>query len=95
MENVEVKVLGAFPFSFTDDKTGRLVEGTTVWFHEINPSNDERGIGFKPTKATLPLHYFDKFKNIALPTICKVETTTQFTSRGITTKIADFVPVKK
>lgn len=63
-----VTVLGVGRYSFNDEKTNRLVEGTTVHYysHEEKQSNDD-SLGFKPVKATLPYDYYEKFKDKSFP----------------------------
>lgn len=56
----KVYVLAAKQYQFTDEETGRVQEGTTVFY--VDPSYDEEGVvGHMPLKASLPYSAFSSF----------------------------------
>lgn len=89
-----LKVVGAQSYKFTDDKTGRLVEGVNV-FHLVNGDMNNGAVGLVPSKITLPLASFDKLSQFNYPIDCEVVTAQDFTRRGIVTKVVDLLPIVK
>lgn len=93
-KQVIVTLLGAKPYDFIDEKTGRNVKGCTVFFHEEKPQKDDYGVGFLPKKTTFPYENYNKFVDINFPSKATPEMETRFTSKGAMTKIVDFKPLK-
>jgi hypothetical protein len=68
-----VIVLSASNYKFTDDKTGKLIEGTSVqlvYSDDLKPCTDRDSVGYKPAKITLPYESFAEFK--VVPAIYEV-----------------------
>lgn len=61
-----VIVLSAKRYSMTDEKTGRLVEGVTVWYlttdHLASVIVDQDNVGCQPCKVSLPIQLWDKVR---------------------------------
>lgn len=90
MDNVKVTLLGISSYSFQDKESGRQVEGTNCWFIEQTPANEDSKAGFVPNKATLPVEAFHQLKHFTFPSECNAVLKTEFTSKGVRTKIVDF-----
>lgn len=84
MTDIVVRVEGAQWYSFTDDKTGRLVQGVNV-FHLVDAG--ENGVGKIPSKITLPFEVWDSISRFPFPCDCKLITKQEFTRKGILTKV--------
>lgn len=90
MDNVNVVLLGATNYSFKDENTGKLIEGTNVWFQEEKEDSTENACGFIPKKARLDYSAFTHMKSIHYPVKAKPVLETRYTSRGVSTKITHF-----
>ena len=90
METVNVTLLGATNYSFKDETTGKMVEGTNVWFQEDKPDNTDSACGFIPKKARLDYGAYNQMKDINYPVKAKPVLETRYTSRGVSTKITHF-----
>mgnify|MGYP005627866403 CR=1 FL=1 len=95
MNNFELTVLGVSSYSFTDEKSGRLVQGTNVWFVEKTKTCNDNTEGFIPKKATIPYELFPKMQKMDFPFLCKPIMEQSFGSKGVITKVVDFEPIKK
>lgn len=94
MDQVKVTLLGVQSYSFEDEKTKRQVEGTNCFFIEQTSSNTDNKAGFVPVKATLPIMAFDQLRHLAFPCDVNAVIKTEFTGKGIKTKIIDFKPLE-
>lgn len=88
---LELYVIGARPYSFTDEKSGRLVQGVNV-FH-LTKSED--AIGQIPQKVTLPYESWGAIKNLTFPSVHLAVTEQTFSSKGVVTKVVGIEPIKK
>lgn len=91
MTDLVIRVEGAQAYSFTDDKSGRLVQGVNV-FHLVDAG--ENGVGKIPSKITLPFETWDYIRTFAFPCDCNVITKQEFTRKGIVTKVSGIKMVK-
>lgn len=94
MDKVKVTLLGVQSYSFQDKESGRQVEGTNCFFIEQAPANADNKAGFVPNKATLPVIAFDQLKHLSFPSDCEAVVSTEFTNKGVRSKITDFKPIK-
>lgn len=62
----EVVVLSVSRYSFVSDE-GQQMQGTTVWYHAVNPVSEDNRVGCVPTKANLPLEAFETMKAMKFP----------------------------
>lgn len=88
---MEVYVVGARAYSFTDEKTNRLVEGVNVW----HLTKTEDGAGQIPAKISLPYETWGYIKTLNFPDLYTAVTNQQFTPKGIVTKVTGIQPLKK
>lgn len=93
MENMKITVEGATRFDFTDEKTGRLVQGVNV-FHLTEASGDN-AIGKIPAKITLGVDHWEYISKLSFPSVCTVITEHVFTNKGIKTKVSGLKPFHK
>lgn len=84
MNELSMNVIGARLYSFTDDRSGRLVQGVNV-FHLVEATNAET-IGQVPAKITLPIETWDYISKLTFPSTCVPITEQLFTTKGIVTK---------
>lgn len=64
MEKKQILVLGAKRWKFTDEDTGKVLEGITVHLVDLDQENDSDGVGFIPTKINYRNYSdFETFKN--------------------------------
>lgn len=61
-----VIVLGVKRYDFTNDKN-ETVRGTSVWYYDLELTNEENAVGMLPNKATLPYEAFDVEKHHKFP----------------------------
>lgn len=87
---LDLYVVGARAYSFTDEKTGRLVEGVNVW--HLTPVED--AVGKIPAKISLPYETWGYIKEMNFPSICSATTTQLLTAKGIVTKVTGIQPKK-
>lgn len=70
MESVKVILLGAQSWSFKDEVSGELREGTSVYVSPLQKSTYSNNIaGQKPVKYTLPLSEYEKYESLDMPAI--------------------------
>lgn len=53
--------LSASTYSMTDEKTGEIIQGTTVYLVPLKPSESDREAGARPQKFNQP---FDAYKKL-------------------------------
>lgn len=94
MENMTLKIEGASMYSFTDDKSGRLVQGVNV-FHMVKGSYESNSVGLIPSKISLPFETWERISNYPFPSEFEIVTSQVLSRKGIVTKVTDIVPVKK
>lgn len=66
-------VLSADKWSLTDEKTGEVRAGASVWFTNDYRESTESAVGYKPTKVTADNVVFDELAKIQLPAIVQME----------------------
>lgn len=93
MQNQTLKIEGVRKYSFTDDKTGRLVEGVNVYF--LQEEHDEHTIGKIPAKISLPITAWNKVSRFHFPCECAPEFKQEFSAKGVRTKVVDLHQVKQ
>lgn len=94
MDKVLVNLQGVSSYKFEDEKTNKIVQGTSAWFSEVQPVANETTKGFIPKKVNLPLEAFELYKDLAFPIKVYAMLETRFTNRGVVTKINNFELVK-
>ena len=62
----KVIVLGVKRYDFLNDQ-GQPVKGTSVWYYDLEATNEENAVGVLPQKATLPYEAFEVEKHHAFP----------------------------
>lgn len=69
-----VTLLSVSKYSFVNEQ-GQQLDGTTVWYYDDVPVNEENRVGFVPIKASLPSSIYDTLKglNFPLPVIANVK----------------------
>lgn len=85
-----VHAVGARKYSFTDEKSGRQVEGVTVYHLQAQ----EGCVGLVPSKISFPFALGAKIGGFTFPGKFEVETTQIFGTKGVITKFVDLHPVK-
>lgn len=66
-------VLSGDSWSMTDEKTGQILEGISVWFLTPYRTQDNPGqAGYKPAKVGASADVFAKLRAIKLPAICEM-----------------------
>lgn len=92
---ITVNLKGAKPYKFTDKESGREVAGCNVFFELLDQQNNDEGKGFLPQKANLPYEAWDYMRSIDYPSAADAVLKDEFTSKGVRTKIVNFIPLKK
>ena len=71
---MEMNVLGMKKWSFTDEKTGELREGVTVFVAQESEDTTGNTLGLEIMKLTAPLFVYDRAKasKISFPSECQV-----------------------
>lgn len=94
MSDELVTVLGVGRYSFNDDKSGRLVEGTTVHYYSHNDEKQSDLLGYKPAKATLPLDHYEKYQGKSFPFDATIDFSLVIKSGKPAVKVNGFNEVK-
>ena len=82
---LEILVLFARPYEFTDKETGKVLKGVTAYYINKNATNTEKdGFGYMPVK--LSLENANDLKH--LPGLYNAHFSMNATSRGMQLKIA-------
>lgn len=87
---VKVVVMGVSRYSFPDQKTNQLIEGTKVNYIEQVPADEENVIGHTPQSAVLDYHAFDKFLGKGLPAVYDCDLSVSLVGRKPSLKINGF-----
>ncbi|ONI42170.1 hypothetical protein [Candidatus Pelagibacter communis] len=74
----KILVLFIRPYSFFDERD-KVIEGITVYYVNVSPSNGVQGYGYLPMKANLDISKSSSFKDIS----------------GLYDGIFEFVPTSK
>lgn len=85
---MKVVLQGAQSYSFKDNDSGRQVEGVNVFF--LQKSDNPDAVGLIPTKVTLPIHTWNRVKELKFPSTVELVMEQIFTQKGIKTKVSDF-----
>lgn len=88
----DIVVLSATRYSFENER-GQTLEGTSVWYYDETPINEDNRIGLIPVKATLPVLQFDAFKGQTFPIAVTANVRVDL-ARG-KMKVESFEPRKK
>lgn len=67
MDATVVTVLAASRYSFEDEKTGRLIEGTKVVYYPHDVEVEPDRLGYQVANAKLPYSDFAHFQSKAFP----------------------------
>lgn len=78
----QVIILGYSTYSFEDEKTKRLIEGTTVHIISTTHQNDEYGVGYLPKRVTMPKDFSEYLEGLSFPHVAEPVMVHQFTSKG-------------
>lgn len=85
MNDVQTLILAVQKWSFDDEKTGENKKGVSVHIVPLGqPSIDDKVIGTKPMKFTLPLDQFEKFTGSTYPALANVDFQMNFANGKIT-----------
>jgi hypothetical protein len=77
MQDVNVLVLSAQPWEFTDDN-GQQRSGISVFVSHLDGPQPERMAGRKPTKYTMPMDQYRTFQVQPLPAKAVMKTSFDF-----------------
>lgn len=94
MEPIKVIVLGCAQYSFEDQKTKRMVEGTTVHYVTQESVNEDFKVGNIPTKASLEFGAFNDMKGWSFPCLAEASITLDLTNNRNPIKVTGFKPIK-
>lgn len=79
----KVLILSASKYDFTDERTGRKLEGLTVWLIPVKQVDKENLNGIKPVKYSLPASKKHVFDDVMLPAYATMHFTFDFSSSKI------------
>lgn len=66
-------VLSADAWNMTDEKTGELLSGVSIWFlTNYRAQNHATQVGYKPAKVAGTPEILEKLRSISLPAQCKM-----------------------
>ena len=76
---MRVLLLSADKYSVTNETTGELLEGTTLYYLNNYRDDSNSSLGFKPTKMSASLSVFESIKKSGfdLPAFCDLEISTR------------------
>ncbi|MCL6456515.1 MAG: hypothetical protein K6T85_00770 [Gorillibacterium sp.] len=83
-----VIVLGIGRYSFPDQTTGEIIEGSKVHYVEVNPQEEKDAQGYVPTVANMPLAYYDQIT--AIPGIYDAEMNIKMSGKKPSLKVTGF-----
>ena len=69
----KILVLSADKWSMTDENTGEVLSGITVFAVNKYRDDTSSGKGLKPVKMNLPATMWNQLKDIELPALCDAE----------------------
>lgn len=90
MMKTKVIVLGVSRYSFADQKTGEVIEGTKVHYVEASQNGEENNIGHTPQTANMPFRYFDDVSFNPIPAIADCNLRIDLTGRKPSIKVIGF-----
>jgi len=85
-----VIILGVSRYSFPDQKTGQIIEGTKVNYVEQSRTDDENVVGHTPQTANLPYRDFDSLAFNPVPGIYDCTLKVDMSSRKLGVKVSGF-----
>lgn len=95
MEKQKVVMLGTSKYSFTDKESGRLVEGCSVHYLDVDRSfQGGDKAGYQPLKTTLDISLFDKYKHYQFPLFANCDIDINFNAKKPYLKILGFEPLE-
>ena len=65
-------ILSADSWSMTDEKTGKPLNGVSVWFLNAYREDSPEAIGWKPAKVGTTPEVFNQLKAAQLPALCEM-----------------------
>lgn len=93
MDATKVTVLGVSRYSFEDEKTNRLVEGTKVIYFPHDVETQEDRVGYQVASAKLPYTDYPKFVGKAFPFDAEIDYSIIIKGGQPTFKIKEFIEV--
>jgi hypothetical protein len=94
MEALKVIVTGATRYSFRDQDTGKMVEGSKVYFYNNDPVEEENSTGTVPNHVNMPIEMFDTIKKLQKPHLAEASLSVSFSGKKPTVKISGFKFIK-
>lgn len=85
-----VIVLGVSRYSFPDQKTGEIIEGSKVSYIEETPADEENVNGHTPQTANMKYGYFEEMYASGVPGVYDANLTVSLSGRKPTLKIEGF-----
>lgn len=87
---MRVLLLSADQYSLTNETTGELLQGTTLFYLNDYREDGKLSLGYKPTKISASTQIFDAIKRsaIQLPALADIEITTRPGAAGKATLVA-------
>lgn len=95
MNGQKVIVLGVSRYSFPNQETGEIIEGTKVNFIDTDEAKENDFLGFKQQTQNMPYALFGQFSNENLPGIYEMESKVDFSGKQLKIKITGFKFVSK
>jgi hypothetical protein len=93
MEKIKVIVTAVSRYNFTDQDTGRQVQGCAVHYLDTQKNQSEHTMGYMPGKANVDYLAYDRLSRMEFPQICEAELVFNLASKNKTWKIKDFNPL--
>ena len=87
----DIIVLGVKKYSFANQDTGEIVEGTNVYWIPKQTENDNNLLGFNPQKTNFQsLEKFETFKTYKFPAQAKAQINFSFVGNKPKITVTDF-----
>lgn len=91
--SMKFEVVGATKYDFTDDKSGRRVQGVNAYY--LNEASGDNAVGKIPAKVSLPIETWASVSRLYFPVVCEAETEQILGPKGIITKVIGLKPVSQ
>lgn len=93
MERIKVIVTAISRYNFTDQDTGRQVQGCAVHYLDTQTNESQDTTGYFPGKANVDYLAYERLSRMEFPQICEAELVFNLASKNKTWKIKDFNPL--
>ena len=92
---MQVLLLSADPWEMTDENTGEIRKGTTLFYLNNYRDSSGRALGYKPTKVSSPAEVFKNLKSeqVSLPAFATLGFSTVPGAGGKASVVIDSVEV--